>query len=263
MNFCDALISTYCERPCQVLPNALWKTLAEADGAGCQTAVVRVGDTVTHLALWDAQRLLVYWNRDRRCTDHLLRHLEVVRFALVHQDFLDVVPTAKFPHRQSYFRLIYQADSQAKPSLPQGFRIVPVNMTRDIPSVAEFIGRCYTQSHPSADTVRGWTAHPVFDAALWVWIFETQTDLPVALGIAEVDRTIAEGSLEWIQVLPAYRGRGLGKALVNALLFRLHDRVTFTTVAGEMNNQSHPEALYRSCGFTGNDRWWVLSGEYV
>ena len=107
--------------------------------------------------------------------------------------------------------------------------------------------------------MREWTTHPVFDQDLWIWIIDTQTDLPVALGIAEIDRDIAEGALEWIQVLPDYRGRGLGKALVKKLLFRLHNRAAFTTVAGEMNNQSNPEALYRSCGFAGSDLWWMLS----
>lgn len=263
MNFRNALTSAYCEHPCQVLPNALWKTLAEADIAGYQTAVVRADDAVTHLALWDDQRLLVYWNRDRNSTDHLLHRLEGVCFALIHQDFLPIVPAAKFTHRQSYFRLIHRAGSKAKPPLPQGFRIVPVDMARDIPVVTELICKCYEQLHPSEDAVRGWTEHSVFDQELWVWIIETQTDTPVALGIAELDRDIAEGSLEWIQVLPAYRGHGLGKALVNELLFRLHNRVAFITVAGDIDNQSNPAALYRSCGFTGSDLWWALFGGRV
>jgi GNAT superfamily N-acetyltransferase len=258
-NFRDALTSVYCGQPCQVLPNALWKTLAEADGAGYQTAVVRADDAITHCALWDGQRLLVYWNRDRNCTDHLHHRVEDVHFALIHQDFLHIIPTTKFPHRRSYFRLICQEGSMVKPPLPQGFRVVPVDIARDISMVAELIGKCYMQLHPSEDTVRGWTEHPVFDQDLWVWIVETQTNLPVALGIAEMDRDIAEGSLEWIQVLPAHRGRGLGKALVNELLFRLQDRAAFTTVAGEVDNRSDPEALYRSCGFTGSDLWWVMT----
>jgi GNAT superfamily N-acetyltransferase len=258
MNFCDALTSVYCEHPCQVLPNALWKTLAEIDSADCQTETVQAGGIVTHLALWDDQRLLVYWNRDRACTDHLLHHLKDAHFALIHQDFLHVVPTKKYTQRQVYFRLIHREAAKEKASLPQGFRIEPVAVAGDIPMVAELIGKCYEQLHPSENTVKEWTKHPVFDQDLWIWIIDTQTDLPVAVGIAEMDRAIEEGSLEWIQVLPAYRGRGLGQILVNELLFRLHEHAAFTTVAGEVNNQTNPEALYRSCGFTGNDRWWVL-----
>ena len=36
----------------------------------------------------------------------------------------------------------------------------------------------------------------------------------VALGIAELDQEVREGMLEWIQVLPSYRRRGLGCGIV-------------------------------------------------
>ncbi len=80
----------------------------------------------------------------------------------------------------------------------------------------------------------------------------------MGLGIAEIDSAIQEGSLEWIQVLPAYRRMGIGKRIVQELLARLGKRATFTTVAGGVDNPTNPEALYRSCGFTGRDVWWIL-----
>ena len=82
--------------------------------------------------------------------------------------------------------------------------------------------------------------------------------IPVGLGIAEVDRMIPEASLDWIQVLPEYRGKGLGECIVLELLDRLRGRVEFTTVSGEVENQSNPEGLYRRCGFGGDGIWWVL-----
>jgi GNAT superfamily N-acetyltransferase len=81
---------------------------------------------------------------------------------------------------------------------------------------------------------------------------------PAALGIAEFDPMIDEGSLEWIQVLPAYRGRGLGQQIVFELLNLLHGKAAFTTVAGQVDNPTYPERLYRRCGFDGDDYWWVL-----
>jgi GNAT superfamily N-acetyltransferase len=269
MNFSDILISIYREHPCEALPNALWKTLAELERGNLQTEVAQTDGAVTHLALWEAQRLLVYWNRDRACVDRLLHYLAGARLALVHQDFMHAVPTERFAGRQPYFRLIHRMEPGAQLAPPPGFYIAPVDAPRDIPAVAELIGRCYAHLHPSADVVYGWTAHPVFDPDLWLWIFDAQTGLPAGLGIAELDPTIGEGSLEWVQVLPAYRGRGLGTALVNALLARLQGRAVFTTVAGEarapsqnarsVNGRSNPEALYRRCGFTGNDLWWVMT----
>ena len=114
---------------------------------------------------------------------------------------------------------------------------------------------CYPSISPDASEVRAWTAHPVFDPGLWIWIIDVAADRPAALGIAEFDPAVSEGSLEWIQVLPRYRGRGLGSALVSELLARLAGRADFTTVSGRIENETHPERLYRRCGFTGDDIW--------
>ena len=79
-----------------------------------------------------------------------------------------------------------------------------------------------------------------------------------ATGIAELDREIGEGILEWIQVSEDCRGRGLGRYLVSELLWRMRGRALFATVSGQCNNPSQPERLYRGCGFTGDDVWHVL-----
>ena len=63
-------------------------------------------------------------------------------------------------------------------------------------------------------------------------------------------------------MLPEYRGRGLGKALVYELLHRVSNMVSFTTVSGLQSNKTNPEKLYRSCGFTGFDIWLVYNKEF-
>ena len=63
--------------------------------------------------------------------------------------------------------------------------------------------------------------------------------------------------MEWIQILPDYRGKKLGKMIVNELLCRMK-RAEFATVSGKINNPTNPERLYRSCGFIGNDIWHIL-----
>ena len=79
--------------------------------------------------------------------------------------------------------------------------------------------------------------------------------------IAELDKKILEASLEWIQVLPEYRGQGVGKTLVNELLHRVSKKVKFTTVSGLLDGETNPEILYRKCGFTGSDIWMVYNKE--
>ncbi len=253
-SFPDCLTGAYLQNPCRVLPNALWKSL---DPAGqFQVECERVQGQVKAVRAWKESALLVFW--EQAPTGWLDSHLERFRFALLHQADLDFVPADRFPQRMAYFRLITfnTAETAAKP-VP-GFRLERVDPSNQLASVAELIGRCYETIHPSEETVRGWTHHRVFDPELWVWARDEHTGQPAALGIAEADSQIGEGSLEWIQVLPEYRGRGLGRLLVQELLSRLGSRAVFVTVSGEVDNTTNPEALYRACGFTGKDEWWAL-----
>ena len=79
-----------------------------------------------------------------------------------------------------------------------------------------------------------------------------------ASGIAEFDEVCREGIIEWVQVLPEYRGRGLGKKIVDVLLNRLKSiGASFVTVSGNLDNTSKPLELYRKSGFTGDDIWYI------
>jgi len=78
------------------------------------------------------------------------------------------------------------------------------------------------------------------------------------LGIAEIYKTIPEASLEWVQVAPEYHGKGLGKLIVYELLDRVNERVEFVTVGGEYDSENNPKGFYESCGFKGDDIWYVL-----
>ncbi|MBR6525201.1 MAG: GNAT family N-acetyltransferase [Clostridia bacterium] len=80
----------------------------------------------------------------------------------------------------------------------------------------------------------------------------------VGCGMADFDSQMQEGIIEWIQVLPEYRGKKIGQLLVNELLLRMKTMAKFATVSGQMNNPSSPEKLYRKCGFVGNDIWHIL-----
>ncbi|WP_346928650.1 GNAT family N-acetyltransferase [Clostridium sp.] len=106
--------------------------------------------------------------------------------------------------------------------------------------------------------VLDWTKEKVFDNSLWVLVVENIKEMPIALGIAECDEDIVEGSLEWIQVLPQYRVYGIGAALVNFLLSILKEKSKFVTVSGKIDNKTNPQRMYRKCGFQGNDIWHIL-----
>ena len=68
------------------------------------------------------------------------------------------------------------------------------------------------------------TNRTVYDATLWIAAKDSRTGAVAATGIADLDREIREGILEWIQVSPEYRGCGLGRWLVCELLRRMQGR---------------------------------------
>ena len=89
------------------------------------------------------------------------------------------------------------------------------------------------------------TARPVYDAALWRAVKSEQTGNVVAIGIAEPDREIGEGILEWIQVSRNYHGCGLGRCIVSELLWRMKGTADFAAVSGQCHNPNNPKVLYR------------------
>jgi GNAT superfamily N-acetyltransferase len=256
MTFRDALVSTYYEEPCQVLPNAIWKTLREVDKF--ETSFEVKNSVVMRLEMGDEESLQLYWHRNRYPPNIPENRLSHLNFLIIHQDYLGAFPLKCFGMRKSYFRLIHRNRPILVKKLPSGFRIVSVNINTEADAVAEMIRNCYDDFNPSSQSVQNWASYPVFDRDSWIWVIDERKDIPVGLGIAEVDREILEASLEWIQVLPEYRGSDLGECIVLELLDRLYDRVEFTTVSGEVENQTNPEGLYRHCGFRGDDIWWLL-----
>ena len=74
------------------------------------------------------------------------------------------------------------------------------------------------------------------------------------------DRRIGEGILEWVQVSPTYRRKGLGRFVVCELLRRLRNEgASFATVSGRTQNKDRPLLLYLSCGFTDPVIWHVIT----
>ena len=100
--------------------------------------------------------------------------------------------------------------------------------------------------------------HPTYDSDLWILAVDRASGAVAGCGIGEFDEEAGEGVLEWIQVLPAYRGRGIGRLIVNQLLSRMRFRAKFATVSGQIRNRTKPERLYRKCGFSGEDVWHIL-----
>ncbi len=260
LDFTQALRQIYLENPCQTLPNPLWKTLAELDGYRTSVEIGRDG-AVTRLEAAADDALYLYWTRAARRPSLLLkRRLRTVRRALLHQDYLDPDTVAGFATRLSFFRLIHRHHDLPAAALPPGFRFAAAQPLQ-ANAIADFIARCGDDAPATVEAIHDWGKSPAFYPDGWLWALAG--DRPAALGILEVDPNIGEASLEWLQVHPEHRGRGLGRALALELLRRAAARAAFTTVAGRVEDRDNPGGFYRRGGFAGADVWWLLENPFT
>ncbi len=175
---------------------------------------------------------------------------------IIHQRDFDPTLLADYTD-ECYFRLLHPLKHISAP-LPDWLCIRTAEPA-DVPMLAEIINASYTDLSVTPAQLEGYTRTPVYAPDLWIIAYDRHTGVPVGCGVADLDQTIGEGALEWIQVLPEYRGRHAGRAIVSELLRRMQGKAAFATVSGRVENASRPEALYRACGFTGGDLWHVLT----
>lgn len=155
-----------------------------------------------------------------------------------------------------YFRLSHTLCNIHKKTLNE-FYIKTVKIS-DVEQIVEIINKSYLDLSVTYEQMISYTKTNVYDINLWILVYDKQTDRAIGCGIADLDTETKEGILEWIQVLPQYRGMKIGQLIVNELLFRMVSKASFATVSGKVNDVTNPEGLYRKCDFFGNDIWHIL-----
>ena len=157
---------------------------------------------------------------------------------------------------EKYFRLIHNLKEIPK-IITDDFEITTATR-KDIKAIVQIINDSYTDISVNKDLIKSYTKTHVYNEVLWIMVKEKATGKYVGCGIADFDAEAKELILEWIQVLPQYRGKKIGQLIVTELLFRMESVAAFATVSGKVDNMTKPEALYRKCGFVGNDVWHIL-----
>ena len=155
---------------------------------------------------------------------------------------------------EQYFRLKHNLIEVNQPVPPNGFELCDATLS----DFAKHINKCYKGSKITVDELNSFCKRTVYAQKLWIAVKDCKNNKIVGTGIAELDTEIGEGILEWIQVSEKYRGKGIGKFVVNELLQRMKGKASFITVSGQVNNSTNPEVLYRKCGFEGNDIWHIM-----
>lgn len=157
---------------------------------------------------------------------------------------------------EKYFRL-YHSLKEIPEIATDDFEITTATR-RNINTIVQIINDSYTDISVSAELIKSYIKTPVYDENLWIMVNEKATDKYVGCGLADYDTEVKELILEWIQVLPEYRGKKIGQLIVTELMTRMKGIADFATVSGKVDNTTNPEALYRKCGFVGNDVWHIL-----
>ncbi len=153
-----------------------------------------------------------------------------------------------------YFRLCHRMENINKPEIPEGFYITK-------PTLKEFsshIGQCYEKESVTGKELQKYKERPTYDDSLWIGLKDKKSGELIASAIAEADREINEGYIEWIQVNRQYRKRGLGKYLLEEILYLMKGKVDFVTVSGKADDADNPEKLYTSCGFSEKVIWNII-----
>lgn len=170
---------------------------------------------------------------------------------ILHQD--------EFHHQyddyQKYFRLLHPL-KDFKPV------IEGIETLTSSEELLHLLNTCFEKENIvlSLEDLYSMESHPTFYQNLWLGI--RKEGKLIACGIAEYDKECMEGVIEWICVLPEYQRNGYGLKLITGLLNKLKEQgASFVTVSGRVDNSSHPEEFYRSCGFIGSDIWYICKQE--
>ena len=154
----------------------------------------------------------------------------------------------------AYFKMLHRLNALAPPHIPAGYSWTAL----DTEGFAAHINACYDDIGVTAEELSQSRRRAVFRDDLRVALRCDADGEIAATGIGELDASLGEGTLEWIQVSPAHRRRGLGEAVVRELLRRMRPLADFVTVSGRADDPLRPAALYRRCGFEGKVLWHIL-----
>lgn len=155
---------------------------------------------------------------------------------------------------ERYFRLFHDLKTLRMPGADGAEIVVAADRTDAFVST---INGSYSDLSVTERQLESYQKTPVYCPELWLLLRDGKGKY-IGSGIADYDREAGELIIEWVQVLPLYRNRGYGSAIVNALLTKMKGRAKFATVSGKLDSPVCPEKLYRKCGFKGNDIWHIL-----
>lgn len=160
-----------------------------------------------------------------------------------------------------YFRAFLPAPQhQGDLTVPPGFEIVTFDPARDIPTAAGLMNAAYPslQRLTTPEKLQALIAAEHFCPEGWFFLRHKPSGQRVGLTICGYCPHTREGFIDWTEILPRFRHRGLGALLVKEAINRLAERSDFLTASGSLDAPFVMGDLYMACGFEQMRQWSIL-----
>ncbi len=250
--FVDRVRELYRRDPAGVSSIAYWKLegfLRESE----VHEVIEGGET--HLYAVRGDQLVFYWSERGGPMVLDTDRLRGFDLLVLHERCeTAVAPLADTHHVFPSVALFFDPASAPPPVANPAYEVCGFDFAREqeYEDLARLIRETESRMSLPAAAVRSWRDGPAFDPALWLWVRERATGIPVAVGVANYYAPVRETDLDWIYVLPAHQGRGVGRMLIAELIARSRERSDTIRVSGQA------DGFYMKCGFRPASRWLIV-----
>jgi len=159
-----------------------------------------------------------------------------------------------------YWGLRYDFSAEPPPADTRRYEAAPFRFQDegDYALAAQIIsgGEGGSPAWMTAEKVRRMAAFPAFDPTLWFFMCDRASQSRVAVSISAYSPEVKETDLDWIYVLPAFQGKGVGRYLLYETVRRCAGKSDVIRVGGTVE-------FYRKCGFVNDAQWvWAVKPGY-
>ncbi len=261
----DLIKTLYRDRPHAVLYTPFCKVRDVL--AGCRYLASTDGTRLSAAVAYTQDSIEFAWALPGR--GETLRNLIVqARHRLRQVAFVAVMETGSrswsqvldLPILGRYYRAYLPAADVPAVDPPGGYEFAPFDVQTDAPDAARLLNEAYPSLRDltSPERLRHMAAQPYHRADCWFFLRQTRTRKIVGIALGGLCDDIGEGFIDWVEVQPRYRGRGLGRLLILELIRRLSQTASLITASGSLDAPFVIGNLYERCGFTQSRQWTVL-----
>jgi GNAT superfamily N-acetyltransferase len=237
------------------------------DLARCHFLASTNGHSVSAVVAYSREAIEFTWCRPA-CTEMLRNLIVQAQRRMRALAFLPVVESGRsewytslgLTPRGRFFRAVLSKRAGRARELPRGLEIAPCDPSADLQAAADLLAACEPDptQRPEPDELRAQAETDYFYGPGWFFLKDGATGRAIGLSLSGYCPEFDEGFVDWIQVLPEYRHRGLGTVLLCESIHRLQ-HAAFITVSGSLEPPHGASDLFERCGFKQIRTWRILA----